>query len=119
MIWRDPGYLVEEDVWRRRDLRRRNDVHRLRFCRAGFLSGERFNGGRFEEAGSEMHGRTPYWSVPETVLADQHHLEDWAQQALEAPGGPDERQLAIGPLRRSVADPATLSVRAEARTSPP
>lgn len=43
--------------------------------------------GRFEEAGSEKHGRMPYWSVPETVLADRGQLEDWAQQALEAARG--------------------------------
>ena len=43
--------------------------------------------GWFVEAGSEKHGRMPYWSVPESVLADQNQLEDWAQQALEAARG--------------------------------
>lgn len=37
---------------------------------------------RFEEAGGEKHGRMPYYSVPETVLADEHQLGQWAAEAL-------------------------------------
>lgn len=38
---------------------------------------------RFEEAGSQRHGRMPYWTIPEPVAADEDTLLAWAQQSLE------------------------------------
>jgi TfoX/Sxy family transcriptional regulator of competence genes len=39
---------------------------------------------RYTEAGSEKHGRMPYWLVPETVLNDPEEVVIWARQALQA-----------------------------------
>ena len=39
---------------------------------------------RYTEAGSEKHGRMPYWLVPETVLNDPEEVVIWAIQALQA-----------------------------------
>ena len=33
---------------------------------------------RFEKAGSEKHGRMPYYSVPDEILKNQNYLCDWA-----------------------------------------
>ncbi len=35
----------------------------------------------FQEAGSHRHGKMPYWSVPESVAADEAALRSWAQDA--------------------------------------
>ncbi len=37
---------------------------------------------RFETAGGEKHGRMPYYSAPESVLADEDLFREWAGQAL-------------------------------------
>ena len=34
-------------------------------------------------AGSEAHGRMPYWSVPETILDDHDRLIGWAREARD------------------------------------
>ncbi len=36
----------------------------------------------FEAAGGEKHGRMPYWSIPEKVLADPDALLDWARRSM-------------------------------------
>ena len=36
----------------------------------------------FEEAGSEKHGRMPYYRVPDKVLADEDALQKWAQTSI-------------------------------------
>ncbi len=33
---------------------------------------------RFEKAGSQKHGRMPYYSVPDEILQNQNSLYDWA-----------------------------------------
>lgn len=38
---------------------------------------------RYEQAGSEKHGRMPYWVIPDAVLADHDTLIEWATEALE------------------------------------
>ncbi len=35
----------------------------------------------FQEAGSDKHGRMPYWSVPAAVAADEAALHAWARDA--------------------------------------
>ncbi len=37
--------------------------------------------GRFEEAGSDKHGRMPYWTVPDDVLSDTDATLAWAEEA--------------------------------------
>ena len=36
----------------------------------------------FEAAGSEKHGRMPYYQVPTEVLADEKVLQEWAQSSI-------------------------------------
>ncbi|MFC1998011.1 TfoX/Sxy family protein [Chloroflexota bacterium] len=36
----------------------------------------------FEDAGSERHGRMPYYQVPDHVLNDQKVLLEWAQSSI-------------------------------------
>jgi DNA transformation protein len=36
----------------------------------------------FEEAGSNKHGRMPYYQVPAKVLADEKILQEWAQSSI-------------------------------------
>lgn len=38
---------------------------------------------KYEGAGSEAHGRMPYQSIPESVLADGDELTAWGREALE------------------------------------
>lgn len=35
----------------------------------------------FEAAGSDPHGKMPYWEIPDGVLADTDSLTAWAEQA--------------------------------------
>jgi len=37
---------------------------------------------KFEDAGSEKHGRMPYYQVPDVVLADTAALIEWAQASI-------------------------------------
>jgi DNA transformation protein len=36
----------------------------------------------FEDAGSNKHGRMPYYQVPAKVLADEKILQEWAQSSI-------------------------------------
>jgi len=47
-----------------------------------FLRADDAGAERFEKAGGEKHGRMPYYSAPETVLADEDQFHEWAGQAL-------------------------------------
>ncbi len=38
---------------------------------------------RFEKAGSQKHGRMPYYSVPDEVLQNQNSLCDWASLSIK------------------------------------
>lgn len=38
----------------------------------------------FTSAGSERHGRMPYYSIPEAVLGDRDTLLEWAREAIAA-----------------------------------
>ena len=40
------------------------------------------NRARFEEAGSERHGRMPYFAVPDEVLSDDEALREWAATSV-------------------------------------
>ena len=51
--------------------------------RAFFRSGEA-NAALFEKAGSERHGKMPYYSVPESVLNDSAELSAWGTAAIES-----------------------------------
>jgi DNA transformation protein len=48
-----------------------------------FLKAGDSNQAVFEAAGSEKHGRMPYYGVPADVLEDQTVLLDWAKSALD------------------------------------
>ena len=37
----------------------------------------------FQAAGSEKHGRMPYYQVPAAVLADEDTLRKWAQSSIQ------------------------------------
>jgi DNA transformation protein len=41
------------------------------------------NQGRFDAAGSTKHGRMPYFTVPDGVLADDEALLEWAGESAE------------------------------------
>ena len=45
------------------------------------------NRARFEEAGSEKHGRMPYYSVPADVLEDDARLLEWGRASAEIARG--------------------------------
>lgn len=47
-----------------------------------FLRADETTATRFEAAGSESHGRMPYWRIPPEVLDDPDLLVDWAVQAI-------------------------------------
>lgn len=47
-----------------------------------FLRANDDTSSRFEDAGGEKHGRMPYYSVPDAVLADENRLQEWASEAL-------------------------------------
>ena len=38
---------------------------------------------KYESAGSESHGRMPYHSIPESVIADSGDLIAWGREALD------------------------------------
>jgi DNA transformation protein len=40
------------------------------------------NRSRFEEAGSERHGRMPYFQIPADVLSDEGRLREWAAVSI-------------------------------------
>ena len=48
-----------------------------------FLRADESTSPRFEQAGSEAHGRMPYWKIPEVVLADPSSLLRWATEARD------------------------------------
>ncbi len=50
-------------------------------ARLHFKVGES-NRGRYEKAGSEKHGRMPYYSLPDDVLADDDELLAWARESI-------------------------------------
>ena len=50
---------------------------------APFLRAGPSNEERFEEAGSTRHGRMPYYSIPDSVLADDGTLAEWAAAAAQ------------------------------------
>lgn len=47
-----------------------------------FLRADEATSQHFLEAGGGKHGRMPYYSAPESVLADEGLLQEWAGQAL-------------------------------------
>ena len=49
-----------------------------------FLNADDSNRKAFETAGSEQHGRMPYFSVPGEVLERDGDLREWARQSIEA-----------------------------------
>ena len=49
-----------------------------------FLRSDDDNAEMFETAGSERHGKMPYYSVPDSVLADRGTLTEWAASAIAA-----------------------------------
>ncbi len=51
---------------------------------AWYLKADEATSRRYESAGSEKHGRMPYWSVPEEVAADEPKLQEWARDAIQA-----------------------------------
>ena len=42
---------------------------------------------KYVDNGSRKHGKMPYYSVPETVLADTAILLEWAQESIEISKG--------------------------------
>jgi len=48
-----------------------------------FLRADETTAARFEEAGSEAHGRMPYWRIPQAVLDDPASLLGWATTARD------------------------------------
>ena len=49
-----------------------------------FFRGGDSNQETFEAAGSERHGKMPYWSVPDGVRGDADTLQAWGAAAVEA-----------------------------------
>lgn len=37
---------------------------------------------KFVQAGSQQHGRMPYFEIPEAVLSDDDQLAEWAAEAI-------------------------------------
>ncbi len=50
---------------------------------ACFLRATDATSGPYTERGSQRHGRMPYWAIPDTVLADDAALAEWASGAIE------------------------------------
>lgn len=46
------------------------------------LKADDSNRSRFEEAGSERHGRMPYYQIPADVLSDEGLLREWATVSI-------------------------------------
>lgn len=38
---------------------------------------------RFEDAGSEKHGKMPYFEVPQKVLENEQKLREWARNSMD------------------------------------
>ena len=38
---------------------------------------------RFEDAGSEKHGKMPYFEVPQNVLKNKQKLHEWARDSID------------------------------------
>ena len=38
---------------------------------------------KFEAAGSDQHGRMPYFRIPDPVLTDDHQLLEWTGAAIQ------------------------------------
>lgn len=47
-----------------------------------FFKADDSNRARYEAAGSEKHGRMPYYAVPDSVLDDEAELHRWAQDSI-------------------------------------
>ncbi len=48
-----------------------------------FLRADDATSSEFAEAGSEAHGRMPYWRIPQAVLDDSTSLTKWATTARD------------------------------------
>ena len=48
-----------------------------------YLKSGQANMARFEEAGTNKHGRMPYYQIPEGVYKDNSQLMEWAREAIE------------------------------------
>lgn len=48
-----------------------------------FLRADDTTSSAFEAAGSEAHGRMPYWRIPAEVMNDEERLRDWAGRARD------------------------------------
>ena len=48
-----------------------------------FFKADESNRWRFEEAGTDRHGRMPYYQVPDAVLRDEDSLFEWARESIE------------------------------------
>ena len=48
-----------------------------------FFKADDTNRQMYEEAGSQKHGRMPYFQVPNEVLADEQTLKDWAHTSID------------------------------------
>lgn len=48
-----------------------------------FLRADDATSTKFAEAGSEAHGRMPYWRIPQAVLDDSTSLTQWATTARD------------------------------------
>lgn len=46
-----------------------------------YLRADETNAHRFEESGSEKHGRMPYWRRPDTVANHPEALLEWADHS--------------------------------------
>ncbi|WP_273568711.1 TfoX/Sxy family protein [Maribacter halichondriae] len=47
-----------------------------------FLKASENNKAEFEQNGSQKHGKMPYYSIPEDILADSEKLLDWAEKSI-------------------------------------
>lgn len=54
---------------------------------ARFLRATEETSGPYCERGSRRHGRMPYWAIPDTVLAEDAELVEWAAGAAEIAAG--------------------------------
>ena len=46
------------------------------------LKADPSNRKRFEDAGSEKHGKMPYFEVPQNVLKNEQKLHEWARDSI-------------------------------------
>jgi DNA transformation protein len=47
-----------------------------------FFKADETNDQLFKAAGSQKHGRMPYYQVPEHVLEDENMLQEWAHTSI-------------------------------------